>query len=65
MAIAQDLSQALTTLLREVLEGPPASGAFVLNTLVERPFESLAGLGFLVLGLPAYWYWRRQSVSVS
>ena len=29
------------------------SVAFVLNTLVERPFESLAGLGFLVLGLPA------------
>jgi APA family basic amino acid/polyamine antiporter len=35
--------------------------AFVLNTLLERPFESLAGLGLLVLGLPAYWYWRRDS----
>jgi basic amino acid/polyamine antiporter, APA family len=35
--------------------------AFVLNTLMERPFESLAGLGFLVLGLPAYWYWQKQS----
>jgi APA family basic amino acid/polyamine antiporter len=35
--------------------------AFVLNTLVERPLESLAGLGLLVLGLPAYWYWQRQS----
>lgn len=33
-----------------------ASGAFVLNTLVERPRESLAGLGLLVLGLPVYWY---------
>ena len=31
--------------------------AFVLNTLVERPTESLLGLGLLALGLPAYWYW--------
>ena len=36
-----------------------ASGALVLNTLVERPTESLAGLGFLALGLPVYWYSRR------
>jgi APA family basic amino acid/polyamine antiporter len=35
--------------------------AFVLNTLVERPFESTAGLGLLALGLPAYWYWRSQT----
>ncbi|HEX2446341.1 MAG TPA: amino acid permease [Vicinamibacterales bacterium] len=36
------------------------SVAFVLNTLVERPMESLAGLGLLALGLPAYWYWSRS-----
>ncbi len=35
------------------------SMAFVLNTLVERPTESLAGLGLLALGLPVYWHWRR------
>ena len=35
------------------------SMAFVANTLVERPVESIAGLGLLVLGLPAYWYWHR------
>jgi APA family basic amino acid/polyamine antiporter len=35
------------------------SVAFVLNTLLERPFESLAGLGLLALGLPVYWHWRR------
>ncbi|HSC25922.1 MAG TPA: amino acid permease [Vicinamibacterales bacterium] len=34
------------------------SVAFVTNTLVERPVESLAGLGLLALGLPAYWYWK-------
>jgi basic amino acid/polyamine antiporter, APA family len=35
------------------------SAAFVLNTLIERPVESLTGLGLLALGLPAYWYWSR------
>jgi APA family basic amino acid/polyamine antiporter len=30
------------------------------NTLVERPTESLLGLGLLALGLPAYAYWRRE-----
>jgi APA family basic amino acid/polyamine antiporter len=37
-----------------------ASFAFVVNTLMERPVESLAGLGLLALGLPAYWYWGRS-----
>jgi basic amino acid/polyamine antiporter, APA family len=36
------------------------SAGFVVNTLIEQPRESLAGLGLLVLGLPAYWYWRRS-----
>jgi APA family basic amino acid/polyamine antiporter len=35
--------------------------AFVWNTLIERPFESLAGLGLLALGLPVYWYWRHRA----
>lgn len=36
--------------------------AFVVNTLIERPGESFAGLGLLALGLPAYFYWTRTSV---
>jgi len=36
-----------------------ASIAFVVNTLLARPLESLAGLGLLALGMPAYWYWGR------
>ena len=32
----------------------------VVNTLMESPTESLAGLSLLVLGLPAYFYWKRK-----
>jgi APA family basic amino acid/polyamine antiporter len=31
------------------------------NTLLEKPVESLLGLGFVALGLPAYFWWRRSS----
>jgi APA family basic amino acid/polyamine antiporter len=34
--------------------------AVVGNTLMEKPVESVAGLGLLALGLPAYWYWRKD-----
>jgi APA family basic amino acid/polyamine antiporter len=37
-----------------------ASAAFVLNTLVERPRESVAGLLFLALGIPFYWISKRR-----
>jgi basic amino acid/polyamine antiporter, APA family len=46
---------------------PVVPGIFVLvcfvllvNTLFERPVESLLGLGILALGVPAYLWWRRQ-----
>jgi APA family basic amino acid/polyamine antiporter len=49
---------------------PVVPGLFVLgsifvvyNTLVERPFESVAGLGLLALGLPAFLYWRTRRTS--
>ena len=32
-----------------------------VNTVTQRPRQSLAGLGLLVLGLPAYFYWKRRS----
>ncbi len=37
-----------------------ALGRSRLLTLVDKPVESLAGLGILVLGLPAYWYWKSR-----
>jgi basic amino acid/polyamine antiporter, APA family len=36
------------------------SFALVWNTLVERPTESIAGLGLVALGLPFYFYWSRR-----
>jgi APA family basic amino acid/polyamine antiporter len=35
-------------------------GLLVVNTLSERPLESLWGLGLVALGLPAYAYWHRR-----
>ena len=36
------------------------SALLVANTLMERPVESLLGLGLVATGLPAYLYWRRH-----
>jgi APA family basic amino acid/polyamine antiporter len=38
------------------------SFALVWNTLVERPTESIAGLGIVAMGLPFYFYWSRNRV---
>jgi APA family basic amino acid/polyamine antiporter len=32
----------------------------VINTLTSRPVQSIAGLGLLALGLPAYFYWSAK-----
>jgi APA family basic amino acid/polyamine antiporter len=37
------------------------SFALVWNTLLERPTESIAGLGLVALGLPFYFYWSRAA----
>lgn len=33
---------------------------FVLNTLISRPREAWAGLSFLALGVPVYYFWRSR-----
>ncbi|KPK82392.1 MAG: hypothetical protein AMS25_02445 [Gemmatimonas sp. SM23_52] len=38
-----------------------ATSAILVNTVIARPVESLAGLGITVLGIPVYYYWRRDS----
>jgi APA family basic amino acid/polyamine antiporter len=38
-----------------------ASLWLAVNTLIERPTESLLGLGLLLLGLPVYRAWRLRS----
>jgi APA family basic amino acid/polyamine antiporter len=40
------------------------STAFVVNTYLERPAESLAGVGLLALGLPVYFYWRTSRPAI-
>jgi APA family basic amino acid/polyamine antiporter len=35
----------------------------VLNTVIEKPRESVIGLVLVALGLPAYWYWSRSRTS--
>src|SRR5262249_43147981 len=37
-----------------------STGALVINTVMERPAESLAGLGLVALGLPFYAWKRRR-----
>jgi len=38
-----------------------ALAALALNTVVERPLESLSGLLILALGVPVYLFWRARS----
>jgi basic amino acid/polyamine antiporter, APA family len=35
--------------------------AFVFNALIERPTEALFGFVILLLGVPAFFYWKRTA----
>ena len=37
-------------------------GVLIVNTVAEKPIESLFGLALVALGLPAYWYWRAAGI---
>lgn len=39
------------------------SAAFVVSTMVTRPWTSLAGLGLMAAGLPFYFLWRRRTLA--
>lgn len=36
---------------------------FILNTIFRRPMESIAGIGFVLLGIPVYYFWRRRQTT--
>jgi basic amino acid/polyamine antiporter, APA family len=36
------------------------SAWFVAVTLVQRPAQAWAGVAFLALGVPVYFYWKRR-----
>lgn len=38
------------------------AGWFVVNTLIERPEQALAGIIFLALGVPVYYYWGARNL---
>ncbi len=40
-------------------------GAWALNALWSKPVESLAGVGIMLIGAPAYFYWRRGAQSAA
>ena len=36
---------------------------FVVTIVSEKPLQSLAGLGFMLLGVPVYYFWKRKAAS--
>ena len=40
-----------------------AAMVIVLNTIVAQPVQSLIGLGLALVGIPAYFWWRRKAAT--
>src|SRR5689334_7476087 len=38
------------------------AGMWGLNAVIQRPRETLAGCGIVVIGIPFYLYWRSQKL---
>lgn len=36
--------------------------SILINTLIQRSVESLAGIGFTIIGIPAYYLWKKASL---
>lgn len=41
-----------------------ASSGILINALMEKPTESLAGLGLTVAGIPVYFIWKKKNINV-
>lgn len=37
-----------------------ASSGILINTLLEKPVEAIAGIGLTLIGLPVYYFWKRK-----
>ena len=37
-----------------------ASIIIMINTLIEKPVESFAGIGITLIGIPVYYYWKKK-----
>lgn len=42
-----------------------ASGALVINTIVAQPARAAVGIAVVLSGVPAYYWWRRRTSSIS
>lgn len=40
-----------------------ATVGILINTLVEKPLESLAGVGITLIGVPVYYFWKRKNTN--
>ncbi len=38
-----------------------ASSGILINALIEKPVESLAGIGITILDIPVYYFWKKRS----
>jgi APA family basic amino acid/polyamine antiporter len=38
-----------------------SSSGILLNTLIERPVEALAGIILMIAGIPAYFFWKKRN----
>jgi len=38
-----------------------ASSGILINTLLEKPAESIAGIGLALIGIPLYYYWQSKN----
>jgi APA family basic amino acid/polyamine antiporter len=58
-----ELARPYRTLGYPVVPALFVAGAFVLllSTAIDRPRESLMGIGLILLGLPFYFYWRKTA----
>ena len=57
-----DLERPYRTLGYPLVPALFVAAAFILllSTAIDRPRESLMGIGLILLGLPFYFYWRKQ-----